>query len=70
MNTTTTATKNFDPHARNGRGQMGYLATTPNGIQRWATTAAKAIEVANRQEAAYVEAGMLDEVLANLATTN
>ena len=68
MNTATvTITADFDAHANCGRGQAGFTATTANGIARFAPTAAAAEAKALAQEAAYREAGMLDEVVARLA---
>ena len=64
---TATVTADFDPHANCGNGQAGFTATSPAGIQRFGTTPEEATRRALAQEAAYREAGTLDEVLARIA---
>jgi len=62
-----TTTTHFDPYGNNGRGEHGYLATTATGIARFAATPEAAEAKALAQEAAYREAGVLDEVIASLS---
>lgn len=66
MNETSTRPE-FDPHARNGAGQHGHVATTPAGISRWRPTAEAAIRAAEAQEAAYRYAGVLDDVIERIS---
>lgn len=63
----TTVRPEFDPHGRNGAGAHGYTATTATGIERWAPDLDTAIRIAEAQEAAYRDAGILDDVIARLA---